>query len=118
MNIFLTFKAIFKSLWHLRYTPGGTALTAPTSHGARWAGFPGADFGILLSPLLEHSRMPGYPISIDTVGDTCGEEPEQREEVVIKGRKSGSSPTKESRLLYLAGLAEGRGRGLWGRLLS
>ena len=37
----------------------------------------------------------------------CGEEPERREEVVIKGGGKFSSPTKESRLLYLTWLARG-----------
>lgn len=43
----------------------------------------------------------------------CGGEPEDREEVVIKDSGKSLGPTKESQLLYLAWLAEGRRRGLW-----
>ena len=75
LNIFFTFKAIFKGLWHLHYTPGGTALS-PLPMGACWAGFLGANFGIPLSSLPERSLVPSYPITIDTADDMCGEEPE------------------------------------------
>lgn len=117
LSIFLTFKAIFKSLLHLHYTEGGTALS-PLPMGACWAGFPGSDFGIPLSSLPEHSLILGYPITIDTTGDNVWRRARTKGGSCDQGQESRFSPTKESWLLYLAGLSEGQRRGLWGHLLS
>lgn len=109
LSVFLRFKAVLISV--APFLPSRRHCTESPSHGGQLGWFSRHRFqdSVIVCPgTFSDVRLPHY---IDTTGDTCGEEPEGREEVVIKDRKVTPAQQKIPGFSISLGWQRARGEG-------